>query len=139
MDRLKKEEKVLKNKQRTQSKIDKLDAKRREIDELKGKVSAKGNTTPKRKTVKELSNEELESHIKRLEMEKRLSDLSAKDRTNGQKFTSTVWDSVVKPAAIGLGKQMITSALTAAANKAFDMDKDSRKEYKFYTNNKKKN
>ena len=139
MERLKKEEKILKNKQRTQSKIDKLDAKRKEIDKLRGKVSSKGDSKPRTKTVKDLTNDELEARIKRLEMEKRVSDLSAKDRSNGEKFASAVWSSTLQPAVVNIGKQLVTSALTAAANKAFDMDRESRKEYKFYTNNKKKN
>lgn len=139
MDKLKQEERILKNKQRTQAKIDKLTAKRKEIDELKGKTSKQNDTKPKKKSIKDMTDEELTTYKNRLDLEQKVLELTQKDVDKGKKFATTVWNEAIKPSSIALGKQLVMSALTAAANKAFDMDKDSRKEYKFYTNNKKKN
>lgn len=141
MDKLKKEEKVLKNKQRTQAKIDKLNSKRKEIEELKKATSGKKSTveeTPReklsKKSVRSMSDTDLKKIHDRLDMEKKVSDLQKKDISTGEKFLKSIAKDVLLPAAADVGKQLAKSALTGMANKAFKLEGD----YKVATNNKKK-
>ena len=138
MDKLKKEEKVLKNKQRTQAKIEKLNSKKREIEELKrstsGKKEAAPETKSKKKRLRDMSDADLKKLHDRLSMEKNISDLQKKDRTAGEKFVSSLARDVLLPAAVDVGKQLAKSALTGAANKLLKLEGD----YKVATNNKKK-
>lgn len=144
MEKLKAEEKILKNKARTQAKIGKLDAKRKELDELKKQVSGKKDepetkseapkTKPIKKSIKDMSDDELRSAVNRIDMEKRYSDLTKPQQDKGNKFIKTVLSDMVAPAAVDLGKQLVKSALTKYLNEKVDMGE----EYKLYTNNKKK-
>ena len=146
MEKLKAEEKVLKTKARTQAKLGKLDAKRQELDELRKKLdddkgtdktkteSPKSETKPVKKKLKDMSDEELRSVINRIDMEKRYSELTAPQKTKGEKFIKSILSDMVAPAAADLGKQYIKSILTKAANEISGLPD----EYKMYTNNKKK-
>lgn len=78
MDKLKKEEKILKNKQRSKAKFDKIDAKRKELDDLKknldeekhGKLkSLIDDYKAKNKKVKDMTDDELRNAITRLQLE----------------------------------------------------------------------
>lgn len=138
MDKLKKEERVLKNKAKTKAMIDKLEKKRKDVDELKGKTDE--SSKPKKKTIKDLSDDELRSMVNRLEMEKRLQSLLPNEvpESKGKKFVNSVLNDMVVPAASDLGKQVAKSLMTKGVNgvlKKMDIDD----EYKVYTNNKKKN
>lgn len=148
MDKLKSEEKVLKNKQRTQAKLDKLESKRREVESLKESVSGKSNTKskPVKRTIKDLSDDELRERINRLKLEddyRRLlsADIKAKEAsrssqsTAGERFIKTVWNDMVVPGAADVGKQLVKSVLTKGANKVATK---MGEEYKVHTNNKKK-
>jgi hypothetical protein len=139
MEKLKAEEKVLKRKARTQAKLDKLDSKRKELEELrrildKDKRSNKEETEPTKKHLKDMSDEELRSTINRMDMEKRYSDLTKSQKTKGNGFIKTILTEMAAPAAIDLGKQLIKSALTKTLNDKLELED----EYKLHTNNKKK-
>lgn len=105
MEKLKKEEQVLKNKQRTQAKVDKLLKKRQELDDMKRKLSgkdddavnsktAKSNTPDRPKSVSEMSDEELIAKINRMRLEQTYKALSPQTKTKGEEFV----DKVLKPA-----------------------------------------
>lgn len=134
MEKLKREEKVLKNKQRTQAKLDKLETKRRDVENLKGRKTPE-KEEPKKKTIKDLSNDELREVVTRLELEKRYNDVSPKTISVGSTITKKVFNDMIVPAATDVGKQLIKSALTKMANDGFNLSSD----YKVHTNNKKKN
>lgn len=141
MEKLKAEEKILKSKARTQAKLDKLDSKRQELDELRKKVDGikekhknKSETKPSKKSVKDMSDEELRSVINRIDMEKRYSDLTAPQKSKGNKFINTILKDVAAPAATDLAKQLAKSFMTKYLNEKVDLGD----EYKLYTNNKKK-
>lgn len=140
MDKLKKEERMLKNKQKTKAMIDKLDKKRQSVDELKGKD--KKQSVPKKKKIKDLSDDELRNLVNRLEMERKLESLiraeSSKNDSSSSKLAKTIINDMVVPAATDLGKQATKSLMTKGLNDVLKkMDLDD--EYKVYTNNKKKN
>ncbi len=99
---------------------------------LKKEVSETGK--PKGKSVKDMTNDELNSVIRRMELEKRYSELSPKQVSKGKKFSSRVINNMVVPAAEDVGRQLIKSAMVTGVNKALNLDG----ELKVYTNNKKK-
>lgn len=96
--------------------------------------------TQKKKSVKEMSDQELQSAIKRLEMEQRYSQLSPKQVSRGQKFVKRVGNNIVLPALEDTARQMVKSGLVKGVNEKllpsiFDGNID---EYRVYTNNKRK-
>lgn len=118
MAKLKKEEKILKNKQRTQAQLDKLDAKRKEIDAMK-----KGKPLPKepsksKKTLKDMSDDELRTVVNRLQMEKQYRELTPAKVSKGKRFASAVIKNVVAPAATEVSKQVLKDAMTKAVKNA---------------------
>lgn len=130
MERLEKESKILANKQRTKTQLDKLDAKRREIEEqkkaLKGEKPKIEKTVikPEKKKLKDLSNEELESAIARLKLEKSYKELvneinnpSRPGGNNQGKGQNNTTDKVSKGKAFvdHVGKKVVVPALTDAS------------------------
>ena len=107
----------------------------------KSSPSGKEDTQPKKKSIKDLSDEELRERTKRLIAEKdyidltrQMSDLKPKEVSKGKAFVDTVAKDMLLPAATDVGKQVAKSLMTSAVNKALNLDGD----LKVYTNNKKK-
>lgn len=139
MDKLKKEERILKNKQRTKAKFDNLESKRKEIDELRKKIDDSkkknvDNDESKKKSYKSMSDEELRAVVNRMQLEQQYKNLSPKQISLGKKFADTVTTNIILPGVIDLGRQLFKTAITKKANEMFKLDD----EYKTYTNNKKK-
>lgn len=127
LEKLKKEEQVLKNRKRTQAQIDKLEAKRKKLAEEKKALDEAANPTkakkpasensdkpkPKAKrSIKDLSDDELAAVVRRIELEKRYQSLvsdgkSKEDVSRGKQFMEKVGKEVLTPAAIGLGKKLL--------------------------------
>lgn len=89
MSKLAEQEKILKNRQKTAAKMAKLDKKKQEIEELKKKnepdkdaKSKKPASTqpqqPVKKTVKDMTDDELRTKIARLKLEEEYTNLSKK-------------------------------------------------------------
>ena len=119
MERLKNEEKILKNKEATRAKLAKLEAKQKEIDERKkalddgsGKKSVTKKTgdesEPKRKSVKDMSDEELAAVVRRAQLEKQYRDLNPQQISAGKKFFNTF----IVPTATNVGKNLATDFAT---------------------------
>lgn len=139
MAKLKDEAKTLRNKQRVKAKLDKLEEQRRKVDTLRGKSASdsdtqKSNSAPKKRTIKDLSDDELRSAINRMQMEKQFKELTEARKDKGKSFIETIINDMVKPSATDLGKQMAKSLMTKGLNTLMEFDD----EYKLYTNNKKK-
>lgn len=110
---------------------------RQQMDDDDGSSSAK----PKPKSVKEMSDKELQDKVNRLSLEQRYLDLNRQVKnlepakvSAGKKFVNTVLKNVIAPAAEDVAKQLAKSYMTDAVNKAFKLPD----ELKVYTNNKKK-
>lgn len=88
----------------------------------------------KPKRVEDMTDDELSSRIRRLEMEKRFKDLTPRTVGRGEKFVNSIVNNMFMPAAEDVGKQLIKSGMVEAVNKAFNLSDD----LKVYTNNKKK-
>lgn len=101
--------------------------------------SSKEETAPKKKSVKEMSNEELNAAIDRMRLEQTYASLSPQKVSMGKKIAKTILNDVVVPAATDVGRQMVKSTLARAGNKTLsEVFKDFSDEDKIYANNKKK-
>jgi hypothetical protein len=65
----------------------------------------------KKKSIKEMSDEEIRNKINRLESEKRLASLEADTATTGKKIARSVAKDMVAPAALEAGKSLIKDLL----------------------------
>ena len=141
MEKLKQEEKVLKNKQRTQNKLNKLDAKKQEIENLKRKVSGKDDETetaktvtkslekPKPKKISEMTDEEIINKINRLRLEKTLKELSPEELSRGEKFTNEVLMPAGK-SLVNKAKDSLGDAISKKIKEAFGIDEDDMSKLK---------
>ena len=120
MEKLKAEEKILKNRQRTQGQLDKLEAKRKEIEALKsGKSSSKSTSKESSKTsIKDMSDDELRTGVNRLILEQQYRKLNPEQVSAGKKFVDSVMKNIVAPAATEVGKNVLKNAMTNAITKA---------------------
>ena len=131
MTKLKAEEKVLKNKQKTQAKINKLEEKRRSVNEQKRNIGKKpglnkssdsaDQQTGKKKSVKDMTDDELNAAVRRAELEKRYRDLNPKKVSAGKKFVKDV----IAPAATQVAKNLATDYLTKQGKKYLGLSDDS--------------
>ena len=85
-------------------------------DKSKGKTS----TASKQKSVSEMSDDELNRAVRRLQLEKQYRDLTPKTISAGERFVNTVKNQVIAPAAIDAGKQVLRDYLVKAAKKSLD-------------------
>ena len=140
MEQLKNEQKVLKNQKRTQAKIDKLEALRKEVDEAKKSSSSKksdksktDSADSKPKSAKEMTDDELRKAKARYELERDYK--KAYDQANPQevdKFEDLQPKNMVKnfvskavlPAAQEAGKDLIRDFLKANGKKVLGLEKD---------------
>ena len=129
--KLKEKEKVIKNRQKSQAKFDELERKRKQLDDLKkGKVfstTKKFEEAPKRKSIKDMSDEELQAFINRTNLEKQYKEALAYQNkatiSRGRKFAQTLVNDVVAPVSKEVGKAVLKRIMTNAVNKAFDAGK----------------
>lgn len=128
---LKEEQRVLNNKKRAQAKFDKLAKMRKDIDDqkaalgekpkinkIKEKISkSKAEKEPKRK-LKDLSDEELQARLNRIQMEKRYIELTSKPKEQNQvnKGKSFVGE-ILASSAKNVGGQLSTFAMGWAVNR----------------------
>lgn len=131
--RLKEREKVIKNKERTNAKLAKLDAKKAELDEReKALTSPKKSTqptpkpkaadTPKQKSVKDMTDDELRNAVNRLRLEQDYRNLNPQKVSAGKRFASTVAKQVLAPALTEVGKKAVTAMLNQAVSKATGLE-----------------
>ena len=66
----------------------------------------------KKKSVKEMSDEELRQKINRLQMEKQYTQLTTREKSSGEKFVSDI--------LVNSGKQVISGQIAKAMNKGID-------------------
>lgn len=144
LEKVKKEQKVLKNKQRTQAKLDKLEKMKQEVEEgnksLKGEPKIKKEKPLSKKSVSEMTDAELKSVVDRLRLEDDYRRYSPPEQVSkGKKFANTLGKDILAPAAVDIGKQIAKTAMAAGTNKLLGLDEKGKQEYKVFTNNKKKN
>lgn len=126
--RLKEEERIVKNKERTKAKLDKLDAKKADLDERKKalegdsgqpkkRISAKTDE-PKPKSLSEMDDRELEAVVRRMNLEERYNQLNPPTVSKGKKFLRAIGKDVVAPAVKEVSKNTLKNYLENAIKKA---------------------
>lgn len=126
MARLKEEERVVKNKERTQTKLNKLTTKEAELEARK-QALVKGKKKPpadddskssRKKSISEMSDDELREKTNRMVLEnnyltaqKNLSASTPQNISKGKKFMDGLINDVVTPAAKNVGKQWLENTL----------------------------
>ena len=148
--RINKEKQIIRNKERTLAKLNKLDTLKKDVDSRKQALElnsekhtnltnpSKPKTEPNKTTsVKDLSNEELQRRIDRINLENRYKSLTTETRqvSTGKKVVGKVMTEVITPAATDIGKQLVKSVMAKGVNSLLDL----KGEDKVYANNKKKN
>ena len=119
MAKLKEEEKIAKNKLRTQAKLNKLEEKRKEVEALKsGKPLPKTTQNTSKPSVKDMSDEELRRVVDRMMLEQQYSKLRPEQVSIGKKFVDKVMNDVVAPTAVEVGKQVLKDSMTKAIKNA---------------------
>lgn len=92
----------------------------------KKKTVKPDETKPKKRTIKDLSDAELQERIKRLDLEKRYKDLSTSvnppKSTKGKDFALRVLEKIGENTLVNIGTQAANKALGEAINKAFGVD-----------------
>lgn len=78
----------------------------------------KASSTPKRKSVSEMSDDELNRTVRRLQLEQQYRSLSPEKVSAGQKFMNKVVKDVVVPAATNAARNSVQSALQKAFDRA---------------------
>lgn len=131
MEKLKSEAKVLRNKQRTQKKMDALEEQRKKVQALRDKNTDDAtkkekpySEKPKKehKNYKMMSEDELRDKIARLELEKKYRELSSQSIEAAKKKPSKfkeISKECVEKAAKNIGGQLITYMMGTATNAAF--------------------
>lgn len=115
MDKLKAEEVTLKNRAATNAKLAKLDTKRKSIDALK--KSADGISEPKRadqprkKSIGDMSDDELIKAIRRAQLEDQYRTLRPATVSAGRKFADKILNEAIAPASIKAGRRFLENAL----------------------------
>lgn len=97
--------------------VAKLDAER---EALTGKKSNSGDSTPKKRTLRDVPDDELKKMVERQRMEndylslsKHISELTPKQVSNGKKFVDYVANKVLIPAATDASKNFATKFLNS--------------------------
>lgn len=137
--KLKDREKVIKTKERTNAKIAKLESKKAELDAREKaltspKASAKtssnskpAESTPKQKSIKDMSDDELRTVVNRMQLEQQYKTLNPQKVSAGRKFAEGVATKVLIPAATEVGKKLVTEMLKQAASNATGLDLGGKK------------
>ena len=133
MEKAKADAKIVKNRERTQAKMDKLNALRADTEARKKALDGKDDSNlekalkskakeqkAKKRTIKELSNEELQAKIDRMQLEKRYKDLMKEQApkqqsSKGKDFVAGILEQSGK----NIGSQLSTYLVGKGVNKLF--------------------
>lgn len=140
MEKLNEREKTIKNKLRTKAKMDKLEAKRKAVEEqealLKGKKKASteepkveaSKKDAKPKTINDMSDQELQSVVLRLRNEKAFSELTSQEPkvSKGKQFVDGMFEKAVLPAFEEVGKEILKRGLGKATEDIFKDTKNHK-------------
>lgn len=86
------------------------------------------------KSVKDMSDDELQRKIDRARLEQKYLELNPKTVSRGRQIAKSVINNVIVPSAEDIGKQVVKSFMAKGINKVLNLEGDS----KVYANNKKK-
>lgn len=102
--------------------------KARQAKELKSSIIKK--QVPKKKTVKDMSDIELQKAINRLNMEQQYARLNPKQISKGKKFIDSIGKDVLAPAAKEVGKKLAVQLMTQSVEKTLNVKLSNSNEQK---------
>lgn len=153
MEKAKAEQKVLKNKERTQAKLDKLEALKKDNEDRKSKLDGPSKAekvkqtakTAKKKRLKEMTDDEIQAKIDRMRLEDTYKQLmesrNPPQSKEGRDFVKGILKKTGENMLPQFGNYMLAQLGNAALNK-FDKSKKNKdgtwQNHQFFTNNKKK-
>lgn len=95
-----------------------------QLARARGKPASSSSKSDTKKTTKkkasEMSDEELNKAVRRLQLEKQYRDLNPETVSRGKKFVDTLMKQVIVPAATEAGKQVLKDYLVKAGTKALE-------------------
>ena len=98
------------------------------------KVSSANSSPSQTKSIKDMSDDELQIKIDRARLEQKYLELNPNTVSRGRRITKSVMDDMIVPAAVDIGKQVAKSIMANGVNKVLSLEGDN----KVYANNKKK-
>ena len=99
----------------------KADAERKAAKKAKSSTDSKSDTEPKKKSINEMTDDEIRQKISRLKLEKELKDLTPKTVSKGEKFKKFL-DDVVVPPLKNTAKESLEKYLKKAVSKQLGLD-----------------
>ena len=85
------------------------------------KVSSANSSPAQTKSIKDMSDDEVQKKIERVRLEQQYQELDPKSVSRGKRITKRVMDDVIVPAAVDIGKQVAKSIMANAANKVLSL------------------
>ena len=98
------------------------------------KVSYANSSPAQTKSIKDMSDDEIQKKIERVQLEQQYQELDPKSVSRGKRIAKRVIDDVIVPAAVDIGTQVAKSIMANVTNKVLSLEGDN----KVYANNKKK-
>ena len=97
-------------------------------------VSSTNSSPAQTKSIKDMSDDELQKKIDRARLEQKYLELNPNTVSRGRRIAKNVINNVIVPSAEDLGKQVVKSFMAKGINKVLNLEGDS----KVYTKKKKK-
>lgn len=105
---------------KTQEEIN-ADAARKAAKKAKSSTDSKSDTEPKKKSINEMTDDEIRQKISRLELENKLKNLTPKTVSKGEKFKKFL-DDVVVPPLKNTARESLEKYLKKAVSKQLGLD-----------------
>lgn len=99
----------------------KADAARKAAKKAKSSTDSKSDTEPKKKSINEMTDDEIRQKVSRLKLENELKSLTPKTVTKGEKFKKLL-DDVVVPPLKNTAKESLEKYLKKAVSKQLGLD-----------------
>ena len=99
----------------------KADAERKAAKKAKSSTDSKSDTEPKKKTINEMTDDEIRQKISRLKLENELKSLTPKTVSKGEKFKKFL-DDVVVPPLKNTARESLEKYLKKAVSKQLGLD-----------------
>lgn len=90
---------------------------------MKGKGPSDEDSAVKKKSVKDMTDDELRQHINRIKMERELSSLNPQKVSAGKRFVSSLGKDVIGPAAREAGKKVLNEFLAKEGSELLGISK----------------
>lgn len=126
MEKAKAEQKIIKNREKTQAKIDKLNALKKDNEDRKQKLdgpsvadkakAVKSASGQKKRTIKDLSDAELQAKVDRLQLEKRYRDLMKEAKPPQSNKGKTFVTGILEQSSKNIGTQLSTYVMGKGVN-----------------------